>query len=106
VVDGSICDLVMTFDAGNEKTAELSAESVLAALQDFADNKIPRLLKINQRQSLISSYLIGKSNTSIVAPQQIFVAGNTVRVIAGYDNEYGYAYKLALASLECPLPKA
>ncbi|MDR1271523.1 MAG: hypothetical protein LBK04_00780 [Clostridiales Family XIII bacterium] len=105
VADGSICDLVMTFDPEDGNTAKINNESVLAALQDYSANKYPNLLKISKRESMISTYVLGDSHTSVVAPPQIFCSGNTVRVIAGYDNEYAYSYQLTVSALKAPLPK-
>ena len=53
---------------------------------------------------MVSTYVIGRGIGAIVAPGQVEVLDNTVHVIAGYDNEYGYAYLLAKSALECPLP--
>jgi len=104
VSDGSICCLVMEFDDDDPRTAQLSRDSVLDALSDFEQNHYPRLLRVSHRKTMISSYVIGRSETSIVAPGQVEVIGNIVRVIAGYDNEYAYSYHAALSALNCPLP--
>jgi glyceraldehyde 3-phosphate dehydrogenase len=100
VENGSILCLVMEF--GNAKG--LTKESVLEALNEFGNNRIRRLLRVSHRQTMISSYVVDRSETSVVAPGQIVVIGGTVQIVAGYDNEYAYAYHLALAALNCPLP--
>ncbi|MDR3072259.1 MAG: hypothetical protein LBU41_02075 [Clostridiales Family XIII bacterium] len=105
VPDGSVCSLIMEFDSNEESTERLNNESVREALEHFEQERIPRLLRVSHRTTMISSYVIGRSRTSIVAPGQIEVIGNIVRVVAGYDNEYAYAYQAAFAALECPLPR-
>jgi glyceraldehyde 3-phosphate dehydrogenase len=105
VPDGSVCSLIMEFDAEHPSTAKLSNDTVLEALELFEKTRIPKLLRVSHRKTMISSYVIGRSPTSIVAPGQIEVIGNIVRVVAGYDNEYAYSFQAARAALDCPLPR-
>jgi glyceraldehyde 3-phosphate dehydrogenase len=98
VATGSILSLVMEYHC--EK--QLTKEGVIEALENFHDKSI---LRVSHRQTMISSYVIGRQETCIVAPGQIEVIGNIVRVVAGYDNEYAYAYRASQAALYCPLPK-
>jgi glyceraldehyde 3-phosphate dehydrogenase len=103
VTDGSILASTMVFDdlpSGEEITEDL----VLRALKDF-EKEHPLNLRVSHRDTLVSSYLVGRPCGSIVAPSQIVVIGNIVIVIAGYDNEYGYAFLLMLSALRAPLPK-
>ncbi|MCL1891464.1 MAG: hypothetical protein FWG00_05575 [Coriobacteriia bacterium] len=102
VTDGSICSLVMEFNEPADGN-KISRESVLKTLEDFAKSH-PLNLRISHRKTMISTYVVGRAIGSIVAPGQIEVADNTVHVVAGYDNEYGYSYLLALSALTCPLP--
>jgi len=103
VTDGSILSLVMEFDE-EKMTKELNKENVLAALREFeADH--PLNLRISHRKTMVSTYVIGRGIGSIVAPGQIEVLGKNVHVVAGYDNEYGYASLLSRSALHAPLPK-
>lgn len=102
VTDGSILSLVMEFDPAKQ-SKELSKENVLEALRTFESGH-PLNLRVSHRRTMVSTYVIGRGIGSIVAPGQIEVLGNNVHVVAGYDNEYGYAYLLALSSLKAPLP--
>jgi glyceraldehyde 3-phosphate dehydrogenase len=102
VTNGSVLSLVMEFDKPTGDVT-ISRESVLAALQAF-EKEHPLNLRVSHRQAMISTYVIGRGIGSIVAPGQIEVLGNTVHVVAGYDNEYGYSYLLALSALNAPLP--
>lgn len=102
VTDGSILSLVMEFEE-NESTGELSKETVLAVLRDYEKNH-PLNIRVSHRQTMVSTYVIGRGIGSIVSSGQIEVLGNTVHVVAGYDNEYGYSFLLALSALKAPLP--
>ncbi|MDR2672076.1 MAG: hypothetical protein LBC35_02040 [Coriobacteriales bacterium] len=103
VTDGSILSLVMEFD--EPKTGEkITRENVLAALVAF-EREHPLNLRVSHRKAMVSTYVIGRGIGSIVAPGQIEVLGNNVHVVAGYDNEYGYAFLLALSALNAPLPQ-
>lgn len=102
VTDGSILSLVMEFN--EEKfTEELTKETVIAALRDY-EKSHPLNIRVSHRRTMVSTYVIGRGIGSIVASGQIEVLGNTVHVVAGYDNEYGYAFLLALSALNAPLP--
>lgn len=98
VVDGSVLSLTLEF---KRDIKNLTTKTVLKALEDFPDE----YLRVSHRKTMISSYIVGRSEPCIVAPGQIYVDGDIVRVVAGYDNEYSYAYHLALAALNAPLPK-
>ena len=102
VTDGSILSLVMEFDEAQQKK-ELTKENVLAALRDYEATH-PLNLRVSHRKTMVSTYVIGRGIGSIVAPGQVEVLGKNVHVVAGYDNEYGYAYLLALSALNAPLP--
>ncbi|GHT79106.1 hypothetical protein FACS1894104_3260 [Actinomycetota bacterium] len=102
VTDGSILSLVMEF-AEPANGEQITCKSVLAALKEFEKNH-PLNLRVSHRQTMVSTYVIGRGIGSIVAPGQIEVLGNNVHVVAGYDNEYGYSYLLALSALNAPLP--
>ena len=102
VTNGSICCLVMEFNEP-KGDVKITKESVLDALVAYEKGH-PLNLRVSHRKAMISTYVIGRGIGSIVAPGQIEVLGNTVRVVAGYDNEYGYAFLLALSALAAPLP--
>jgi len=102
VTDGSILSLVMEFDE-EKQTKELNKENVLEALLSFEAIR-PLNLRISHRKTMVSTYVIGRGIGSIVAPNQIEVLGKNVHVVAGYDNEYGYSFLLAMSALKAPLP--
>lgn len=102
VTDGSILSLVMDFDDA-KFTKDLTKENVLDTLRAFEKER-PLNLRVSHRKTMLSTYVIGRGIGSIVASGQIEVLGNTVHVVSGYDNEYGYAFLLALSALNAPLP--
>ena len=102
VTDGSILSLVMEFDE-EKQSKELNKENVLEALRAFEATN-PLNIRVSHRRTMVSTYVIGRGIGSIVAPGQIEVLGKNVHVVAGYDNEYGYAFLLALSALNAPLP--
>ncbi|MCL2756605.1 MAG: hypothetical protein FWD43_00795 [Coriobacteriia bacterium] len=101
VTDGSICCLVMSFDESMK--GKITREDVIETLREYEKDH-PLNIRVSHRKTMISTYVIGRGIGSIVAPGQVEVHDNIVHVIAGYDNEYGYAYLLALSALNCPLP--
>lgn len=102
VTNGSILSLVMEFDEAKQ-TKELTKENVLEILRAYEATH-PLNIRVSHRKTMVSTYVIGRGIGSIVAPGQIEVLGKNVHVVAGYDNEYGYAYLLALSALMAPLP--
>lgn len=105
VTDGSICCIDMQFDKLVE--TGITKENVLEILREYAKSHPHNLRVDNEHPTLTSTYLIGEGVGSIVLALDdncIRVIGNTIRVFAGYDNEYGYSYLLALSALNCPLP--
>jgi glyceraldehyde 3-phosphate dehydrogenase len=55
---------------------------------------------------LVSSDIIGSPYSSIVDLSLTQVIGNMVKVIAWYDNEYGYANRLVEATIALGTPPA
>ncbi len=93
VPDVSLCDLVVTTQKSTT-IAEVNA-ALVAAAAAFE----PGVLRIETDQ-IVSSDLIGDGTGSIVDSLLTHVqGGNLVKVVAWYDNEWGYASRLyALAS--------
>ena len=84
----SVVDLV----AFCEKST--TAEEVNAELKAAAEGPLKGILGY-ETQELVSSDFKGNSNSSIVdAPMTRVVAGNCVKVIAWYDNEWGYSCRV------------
>lgn len=80
-------------------TAELATsttrEAVNAALKAAAEGPMKGILAYEEHE-LVSVDFKGNKNSSIVdAPSTLLLEGNLVKVIAWYDNEWGYSERLA-----------
>ncbi|MCL5411159.1 MAG: type I glyceraldehyde-3-phosphate dehydrogenase [Patescibacteria group bacterium] len=89
VADVSILDYVVQL----KKKVEM--KNLLAAFEKAAAKEMKGILKINY-QPLVSSDFIGDPHSAIVdAPLTMIMDGDLVRVMAWYDNEWGYSNRLA-----------
>ena len=88
VAVGSLCDITYLL---NKKTTieEVNAEFVKAA-----KGKLKGILEASNEE-LVSSDIIGNSHSSIIdLKSTALVGGNMLKVIAWYDNEWGYSNRL------------
>ncbi len=89
VATGSITDF--TFILKNSVTKE----EINQAFIDATQNPLYKGILAVSEQDLVSSDIIGRSESSIVDLQLTqVVAGNMVKIFAWYDNEWGYANRL------------
>lgn len=89
VASGSIVDFVA------ELEQEVTREQVNNAFKKAAaSGKLKGILKYTEDE-IVSTDIIGEKHSSIVDGLSTMVIGNTVKVLAWYDNEFGYAYRLA-----------
>ena len=90
----SLCDLVC--DLGKEVTVE----QINAAFREAAAGKLKGILEYCE-EPLVSTDFRGNQNSSIFdSLQTLVLGGNMVKVIAWYDNEWGYSVRTAdLAAL-------
>jgi glyceraldehyde 3-phosphate dehydrogenase len=88
IPDVSIVDLVAILKK------EASAEEINAALKKAAEGPLKGVLAYSE-EPLVSSDLIHNSNSAIVDGQLTLTIGNLVKVLAWYDNEWGYSVKMA-----------
>jgi glyceraldehyde 3-phosphate dehydrogenase len=85
----SLVDLV----ADLEK--EVTVEEVNKALEKAAAGELKGIMEYCTEE-LVSSDFIGNPASSIIdAPSTMVIAGNMVKVLAWYDNEWGYSCRLA-----------
>ena len=85
----SVVDLVVWVEKGT------TAEEVNAALQKAAQSGPLSPYLAYETQELVSSDFKGNSFSSVVdAPMTLVVGGNCVKVIAWYDNEWGYSCRV------------
>jgi len=74
---------------------DVSREEVIATLRKEADNPAYKGILAVTDDPLVSSDIIGNSHSSIVDLSLVqVVGGNMLKIIAWYDNEYGYANRL------------
>ena len=85
----SICDFVADLER------EVSAEEVNQAFQSAAEGSMKGILEYCEEE-LVSLDFKGNPASSIVdAPSTMVIGGNMVKVLAWYDNEWGYSCRLA-----------
>jgi glyceraldehyde 3-phosphate dehydrogenase len=94
VLDGSLTDLVVdvrknaTVEAVNEAFQAAATAGRLAGIIEYSD------------EPLVSADIIGSPASCVFDSQLTMVAGSLVKVFGWYDNEWGYANRLAeLAAL-------
>ncbi|MFI7581903.1 type I glyceraldehyde-3-phosphate dehydrogenase [Kocuria sp. M1N1S27] len=87
VPTGSVVDL--TFDAQKEVTVE----SVNAAMKEAAEGPMQGIVKYTE-DPIVSSDIQGDSISTIFDAPLTKVIGKQVKVIAWYDNEWGYTSRL------------
>jgi len=86
---GSVVDFVATLE---QKT---SVERVNQAFREAAEGSLKGILEYTEEE-LVSSDCIGSSASAIFdSPSTMMVGENMVKVLAWYDNEWGYSCRLA-----------
>lgn len=92
VADGSVVDLVARLKES------VTAEAVNTALKTAAEGKLKGILEYSE-EPLVSSDIVGNPHSSIVDSLSTMTmpvsGGNMVKVVAWYDNEWGYAARTA-----------
>jgi len=89
VVTVSLCDFVADLDK------EVTAEQVNQAFQAAAQGQLKGILEYCD-EPLVSTDFKGNPASSIFdAPSTMVIGGNMVKVLAWYDNEWGYSCRLA-----------
>lgn len=85
---GSITDFVFV-----AKRAPKDAAEVNAALKKAANTKLKNIMEFSM-EPLVSSDIVDNPHSAIVDGLSTQVNGNLVRVLAWYDNEWGYSNRL------------
>lgn len=87
--------MVAMLDLVAELEREATAETVRQAFRDAAGGSMSGVLGVSEEE-LVSSDFINDPRSAVVdLPLVQVVEGGLVRVIAWYDNEWGYAHRLA-----------
>jgi glyceraldehyde 3-phosphate dehydrogenase len=86
--DVSVCDFSLEF------SKDVTPEQVNAALKAAADGPMAKYIEYSE-EPLVSIDFKGNAHSAIVdAMSTIGIGGNMIKVIAWYDNEWGYSCRL------------
>lgn len=88
-ITGSITDLTFTTNR------EVTKEEVNAALKEAAEGPMKGIIKYSE-DPIVSKDIEGEGISTIFDAPLTKVIGNQVKVIAWYDNEYGYVARLVM----------
>jgi glyceraldehyde 3-phosphate dehydrogenase len=88
VPDGSLTDIICVL---NKK---VPVTEINEAFKKAAETNLKGIMQYNE-DPIVSTDVIGNSHSCIYDPEFTSVVGNLVKVMAWYDNEYGYSSRLA-----------
>ncbi|MBS1704616.1 MAG: type I glyceraldehyde-3-phosphate dehydrogenase [Armatimonadetes bacterium] len=83
---------VVDFTALLSKEVEVAA--INAAMKEYADGPMKGILQYSDEE-LVSSDLVGNQYSSIFSAVDTVGLGNLVKIVAWYDNEWGYSCRIA-----------
>ncbi|MCC6569027.1 MAG: aldehyde dehydrogenase, partial [Anaerolineales bacterium] len=73
---------------------EASADEIRAAMVEYARGPMEGVLDVTD-EALVSTDLRGTTYSTVFSAMDTIVLGNMVKVVAWYDNEWGYACRTA-----------
>jgi glyceraldehyde 3-phosphate dehydrogenase len=73
---------------------EASAEEIRASMLEYADGSMKGILDVTD-EPLVSTDFRGTQFSSVFSAMDTIVLGNMIKVVAFYDNEWGYACRTA-----------
>jgi len=73
---------------------EATAEEIRAAMLEYAGDRMKGILDVTD-EALVSTDLRGTQFSSVFSAKDTLVIGNMIKVVAWYDNEWGYASRTA-----------
>ena len=73
---------------------EVTKDEVNAAFKRASEGSLKGIMDYTE-EPLVSSDLKGDAHSTIVSAMDTIVLGNMVKIISWYDNEWGYACRLA-----------
>ena len=89
LLNASITDAVFTLGR------DVTADEVNALFRAAAEGELAGILGYEERPLVSADYTNDTRSSIVDAPSTMVVDGRMVKVIAWYDNEYGYAFRLA-----------
>jgi glyceraldehyde 3-phosphate dehydrogenase len=88
VENGSVVDLTATL------RTDVTSDEVHAALEAAASDRMRGVLRVTD-EALVSRDIIGDPHSSIVDSElTMILAGNVIKLVSWYDNEWGYSARL------------
>src|SRR5699024_2581781 len=84
---------VSMIDVVFEVEKDTTVEEVNKILKEASENELKGIMGYSE-EPLVSSDYVGDSRSSIVDAQSTMVIDNMVKVVAWYDNEWGYAERV------------
>ncbi len=88
VEDGSVTDITALL------SREVTIDEVHAALTEAAEGRMKGVLRVTE-EALVSRDIIGDPHSSIVDAQStMLLRGNVIKIVAWYDNEWGYSARM------------
>jgi len=86
--DGAVTDISVVLKK------EASAEEINKAFEEYANNQLNGILEITYEE-VVSSDILGNPHSSIIdGLSTMVVDGNKAKILAWYDNEFGYARRV------------
>jgi glyceraldehyde 3-phosphate dehydrogenase len=85
---------VSVVDFTAQLTKAASIEEINAAMKEYADGPMKGILRYTE-DALVSTDLRGDSHSSIFSAMETIVIDDMVKVVAWYDNEWGYSCRIA-----------
>ncbi len=85
----SLCDFVADLER------EVSREEVNQAFQSAAEGPLKGIMEYCEEELVSLDFKGNPASTIIDAPSTMVIGGNMVKVLAWYDNEWGYSCRLA-----------
>ena len=73
---------------------EVTKDEIRGAMLEYAKGPMQGILEVTD-EALVSTDLKGSNSSSIFSAMDTLVLGNMVKVVAWYDNEWGYACRVA-----------
>lgn len=87
VITGSLVDV--TFELSKDATVE----EINAAMKKASENELKGILKYTD-EPIVSTDIIGENNSSIFDSSLTLVQDRMVKLVAWYDNEWGYSQRV------------
>lgn len=89
LLNASLTDAVFTM------TRDVTVEEINGLLRDAADGELAGFLGFEDRPLVSADYTNDSRSGIVDGPSTMVVDGRMVKVLIWYDNEYGYAFRMA-----------